>query len=338
MSKPLVSVVIPSYNRADYVPMTLDSVLAQSFEDFELVFIDDGSTDQTKEIVEAYAQKDSRVKYFHQENSERAVARSYGISLAQGKYICLVDSDDLWYPEKLAEQLKVMEEHPHVVLCYASVNRIDFDNERVQAAARQQQGSSGYVFEDLLMRNFIPSVTPMIRAEVAKNIGSQVTEFIPYEDWDFWLRISKEGEFYHIEKPLGDYRLHPGQSVKNVNAEKIEEVTIKVLDANTGSLHQEDTSKANGLSNTQIQIGDEMASDGFANKDIAAEIVDEAYSQAYLRIAYWYILANKAEIAREKLQLSMSRSSKRKLDYRWHALYMASFSQGVLNPLLASLH
>ncbi len=308
MTKPKVSVVIPSYNRADYIPATLDSVLAQTFSDFELVFIDDGSTDNTEEILKKYIEKDKRVKYFKQENSERAVARSFGIKQSEADLVCLVDSDDLWYANKLEKQVKVMDENPNVVLVYAAVNRIDFDSNPVKAAARQLEGFSGDVFPKLLTRNFIPSVTPMIRRDVLEKVGAQVTEFIPYEDWDFWMRISRHGDFYHIEEPLGDYRLHPGQSVKNVNAEKIEEVTLKVLDANT------------------------------ADADIKQALIDEAYSLAYLRIAYWYILAGKSKKAQARLADSINKSAKRRLDYRWHALNLASYSGNIFNDVLAAFH
>lgn len=319
-TSPLVSVVIPSYNRAQYIPATLDSVLAQSFEDFEIVFVDDGSTDETKSILDSYIQKDPRVRYIWQENSERAVARTNGINNSQGKYVCLVDSDDLWYPDKLAKQVKTMEENSWVVFSYASVNRIDFDNNKLPIASRQHDGFSGNVFEKLLMRNFIPSVTPMFLREVALRVGSQNSDFIPYEDWDFWLRISREGEFYHIKEPLGDYRIHADQSVQNVNAEKIEEVTIKVLNANCPW-------KPDGGS-----LGEDLNTDQVL-------VCKQAYSLAYLRIAYWYILAGKPEIAREKLAKSLGLAEGMgRFDPRIYALYLSSFSGGLLNKFLLAFH
>lgn len=331
MPEPKVSIVIPSYNRAEFLSMTLDSILAQTFTDFEIVFIDDGSTDNTEEILQNYIKRDSRIKYHKQENSERAVARSHGLSLASGKYVCLVDSDDLWYPEKLEKQLLIMENDPEIIFCYASVNRIDFHNKRVKAAKRQLEGYSGYIFFDLLKRNFIPSVTPMFKRELVSLIDDQVTEFIPYEDWDYWLRLSRLGKFYHIKEPLGDYRLHPGQSVQNVNAEKIEEVTIKVLDANTSGLD------VKGLK-SHFDNDPGFQRSNLDAWDYLKEQSDEAYSLAYLRVAYWYVLANKYETAKEKLDLSLQYSSKRRFDYRWYGVYAASCSNGLLNKYLATQH
>lgn len=305
---PKISVVIPSYNRADFIPATLDSVLAQDYKDFEIVFVDDGSTDSTRAIVESYSLRDSRVKYFWQANSERAVARSHGIRNSSGKYVCLVDSDDIWYPSKLQTQLDIMESNPGLVLTYASVNRIDLQGRRVKAASRQHDGKSGFIFYDLLMRNFIPSVTPMIRATVFDGLGDQVTDLIPYEDWDFWLRISRLGEFYHIRNPLGDYRLHPGQSVQNVKPHKIEEVTLKVLDRNT-SLEREvliDYAKLAGFDFDPVDF---------------AKTVRQAYSLAYLRFAYWYLLAGNLQDAKLKLSQSLESASEDRLkDYRYWGL------------------
>lgn len=302
---PKVSVVIPSYNRADYIPATIDSVLKQSFKDWELIFVDDGSTDATENILANYVKQDSRIKYFKQANSERAVARSYGMKLATGEYICLVDSDDIWYEDKLEKQITVMDASPDLVLCYASVDRIDLSGKPTKAARRQFQGFSGDIYKELLKRNFIPSVTPMFRRQSFTQIGDQVTAFIPYEDWDFWLRLSRLGKFYHIREALGAYRLHPGQSVQNVKAEKIEEVTIAVLNANAMN-----------------------------NK--------EAYSLAYLRLGYWYIVSGKLSTARTKLYKSLQLSPNRIWDYRWHGLLIASIlayiSPGLVKKLLGSFH
>ncbi len=314
---PLVSVVIPSYNQAKFISDNLESILKQSYSNFEVIFIDDGSTDNTEEIVKDFVNKDSRIKYFKQKNSERAVARSFGISKASGKYVCLVDSDDTWLENKLATQVKIMEEKPEVVLCYASVNRISPENKSLKSAARQQEGASGLVYFHLLKRNFIPSVTPMIRKEALDKVGTQVTDFIPYEDWDFWLRLSKFGEFYHIKEPLGNYRIHPGQSVQNVKAERIEEVTLKVLDANTKI-------EENREASIEDQLSIKASGNDEAKKIILAEM-REAYSLAFLRFAYWYILAGKPSLARAKLAKSISKNFLRLFDIRFIGLWLSSY-------------
>ncbi|MFM7457050.1 MAG: glycosyltransferase [bacterium] len=324
---PLISIVIPSYNQAKYIAYNLDSILAQTYRNFEIIFIDDGSKDNTAEILKSYSEKDSRIKYFYQNNSERAVARSHGISKASGKYICLVDSDDTWLPHKLETQLAVMENDPEIILCYAPVNRIDPENKPLKNAARQQEGYSGLIYKHLLMRNFIPSVTPMIRASVLKNIDEQVTDFIPYEDWDFWLRLSRCGKFHHIKEALGNYRLHPQQSVKNVKASRIEEVTIKVLDANT---HESLLEHADFLNFLDLDKRSFKAS------------VQEAYSLAYLRIAYWYLVAGDAKTAQKKLKVSFNKNTLRLIDPRfivlWLCRYLSSFNKELVTKFLGGFH
>lgn len=313
MPEPRVSVVVPSYNRANFLPETIESILAQTFEDFELLFIDDGSTDSTEAVMMRYVDADSRVKYIKKQNQERAIARSYGISLALGEYVALVDSDDLWYPNKLAEQVALLDTLDEVVLTYAAVDRIDMQSQKLPAAPRQQEGSSGTVFFDLLKRNFVPSVTPLIRRSTLLEVGDQVSDYIPYEDWDFWLRISRKGRFYFQAKALGAYRIHPQQSVQNVNPQRIEDVTIKVLNANI-----KDECLEEYIENLFPDGAPETKSN-FPN------IVNEAYSLAYLRIAYWYLLAGDTDSCRAFLERSARASMMRRKDYRWHGLYFFSY-------------
>ncbi len=310
---PKVSVIVPSYNRAEFITETIDSILAQDFIDFELLFIDDGSTDNTEAIVQGYCQNDSRVIYHKKANEERAKARTYGIQQARGEYIALVDSDDIWYPSKLEEQVNIMDAFEEVVLCYSSVDRIDMQSRSLPKAPRQHEGYSGLVYFQLLNRNFIPSVTPMIRRSVLMEIGAQVTEFIPYEDWDFWLRISRRGQFHHIREPLGAYRIHPQQSVQNVKADRVELVTLKVLEANT----------------TEACLQEYIAT-AFQGQPAPAtemhfeEVKDKAYSLAYLRLAYWYLLAGDTDMTRSRLERAAFRDISMRRDYRWRGLHWAS--------------
>lgn len=305
--RPRVSIIIPSYNRAEFIPATLDSILVQTYKDFEIIFVDDGSTDSTAEILNQYSQRDSRIQYIKQNNSERAVARTRGMKAARGDYLALVDSDDIWYPEKLAKQVVILENDSSCVLCYAAVGRIDLAGKHLPSALRQRQGASGLVYFDLLMRNFIPSVTPLFRREAFEQVAEQRTEFIPYEDWDFWLRLSLLGKFFHIQEPLGDYRLHPGQSVKNTKAEHIQKVTLGVLEANTNI---ENPALKNYLSQNKITDSEFL------------QIRNRAFSEAHLRLGYWYIVGGDLQTAKSHLDESYRLSTKI-FDYRFHALKAA---------------
>ena len=334
-TKPKVSIVVPSYNRGEFIEATLKSIQEQTYEDFEVLFIDDGSTDDTQEIFDKKFSQDKRFIYIKQKNSERAVARTHGLEQAKADLLCLVDSDDLWYPHKLEKQVAVMDADPDLVFCYASVNRIDMEGNPVKSASRQHQGSSGFVFFDLLMRNFIPSVCPIFRKSAFEKVGAQVTEFIPYEDWDFWLRFSRLGKFHHIKEPLGDYRLHPGQSVQNVKAVHIERVTLKVLEANVQKLTKTDiTNYLNMQGRTLNQVG-------FIETEYR-DIIAEAYSMAYLRFAYWYLVSDKPDTCKRRLLESYKFSNKRLLDYRWYGLwaayYLKPFFKESITKFLGSFH
>lgn len=317
LSMPKVSVIIPSYNRAEFIPATLDSILRQSFTDFEIVFVDDGSTDDTEKILNDYQGHDKRIKYIKQANSERAIARSNGMKNAHGKYIALVDSDDIWYPKKLEAQITALDYYPDIVFCYAAVNRIDLHGKRIKTAPRQHQGLSGYVFFDLLMRNFIPSVTPIFDREAINTELEQKTEFVPYEDWDFWLRLSLEGKFLHLKKALGDYRLHPGQSVKNVKADHIKKVSLAILEENTK------------IDNPKLQ--DYLKITNTSNEEFK-KIRDKAFSEAHLRIAYWYLLTDNPDDAKIHLNSATKLDQNKKLDYKWWGLETAR----ILSPIASN--
>src|SRR4051794_36269759 len=119
-ANPLVSVVIPAFNRAFILPEALDSVLAQTFKDFELIVVDDGSTDDTEEVLRPYVERRG-VRFLPQANQGPAAARNRGIEAARGKYVAFLDSDDLWLPIKLSVQIPRMEAHPEAVMSYGNV-------------------------------------------------------------------------------------------------------------------------------------------------------------------------------------------------------------------------
>src|SRR3989338_8656405 len=265
---PKVSVVIPTYNRGKYIAATINTVLNQTYKDFEIIVIDDGSTDDTQRELEQFGGK---IKIITQPNSERAVSRNNGVKNSTGAYIAFLDSDDLWSPDKLEKQVDVLDNFRDIVLVYGQSYRINNKGEQIKTARRQMHGFSGNVFEKLLMRNFIVSATPMIKREdFDKTTGFQ-TKYIPYEDWEFWLRFSLLGEFYFLPNPLSYYRIHPEQSVKLVAAKKIEDVTTLLLE------------------------------DSFKLQEISEDTIRKSLGLANLRFCYWYLLAKQVTTAKEKI-------------------------------------
>lgn len=207
MSK--VSVIIPTYNCAQYICQAVDSVLAQTYHDFELVVVDDGSTDDTKELLMRY---DKHLTYIYQENKGMTAARNTGIKNSSGEYIAFLDSDDIWLPNKLERQVKLLDESPEVGLVYcwhyyidAEGNRCKFWNNKIGRSFE----SGSRLFEKLIEKNVISGggSTPIIRRECLGKSG-MFDESIPYSgDWDLWLRISMDYIMAVIPEPLACYRV-----------------------------------------------------------------------------------------------------------------------------------
>jgi glycosyltransferase involved in cell wall biosynthesis len=207
MNYPKVSVIIPTYNRANLLARAIKSVLNQTFQDFELIIVDDGSTDNTRELVEEFQKKDSRIKYIFQENSGGpAKPINTGIKNSRGECIAILESDDEWLLEKLEKQVKVLEEFKNVglVSCYAF---------RIFADGTKKLYKTPYlgIFKKTKWKLFwkkwgiITLSTVMIRKEVVERIGFFDEKIKAGADVDFYLRCIKEFDFYFIDEPLVNY-------------------------------------------------------------------------------------------------------------------------------------
>jgi len=204
-----VSVVVPTYNRADVLPETIDSVLAQTYKDYEIIIVDDGSTDNTREILEPYLSMDN-ISYVYQENKKQASARNKGIQNSKGEYIAFLDSDDLWHPRKLEYQVEIFEKHPDIGMVYSNQSIIQDDPYKEKIKYPLGKLKSGFIFEDLLLRKFYCS-TPslLIRRSVLDDVGL-LDESLEdaFEDWELTLRISKKYKVFCLDKPLFRRRIN----------------------------------------------------------------------------------------------------------------------------------
>lgn len=200
---PRVSVIIPAYNAMEYLPATVESVLKQSFEDFEIIIVDDGSPDNLKEWASGV--EDSRVKLISQDNQGPSIARNTGIFHSQGEYIAFLDSDDIWAPSKLQKQVEVLDSNPKLGLVYTWI--IQTDKYGNSTGRLFQFYEEGQVWEKLLLRNFIAcGSTPLIRCECFDEVGNFDPNLFGPEDNDMWLRIAAKYEFAVIKEPLVYYR------------------------------------------------------------------------------------------------------------------------------------
>jgi glycosyltransferase involved in cell wall biosynthesis len=209
---PLVSVIIPAYNAQDFIAGAIQSVLQQTFQDFEIVVVDDGSTDGT---VDALAPFRDRVRYYRQPNAGPSAARNRGIASSTGKYIAFQDADDLWLPDKLAKQVDYLEHHTDCVLVYT-----DFTWNPVTKQSRLQHfepRQAGKWFLHLLQQNFIATPTVVIRRETLDNQELFNPWLRGAEDLDLWLRLARVGSFGFIDRVLVEVRRDHISTSSSVN-------------------------------------------------------------------------------------------------------------------------
>jgi len=222
---PKVSVIIPAYNAMTYLPTTLANLLEQTFTDFEVLVVDDGSSDNTAAWVSQI--QDRRVQSIAQVNQGTCAARNTGIALAQGEYIAFLDADDLWHPTKLAKQVCYLDEHPEVGLVYTWTALIDPEGKptgRVFASRAQ-----GDVWQQLVQHNITESgSSSMVRRCCFETVGVFDTTLSHVGDWDMCLRIAARYSYGVIEEPLVYYRQYSNSMSKNW--QRVEECFYKVLD------------------------------------------------------------------------------------------------------------
>ena len=203
--------VIPVYNGEKHVREALESVFAQTFHDYEIICVDDGSTDRSHEIVKSYGEK---VVYCRQENGGPSSARNKAIDISRGEYIAFLDQDDLWYPDKLEQQVGFLRRNPDVAMVHSNIN-ISLDDVVVhnglEIGKRQYSDS---VFEELCMGNFINSITVVVRRTILDRTGCFDESFRLAQDYDLWLRVAAEHKIAFQDEILGEYRLHGGNSSK----------------------------------------------------------------------------------------------------------------------------
>ena len=199
-SSPLVSVIIPTYNRARLVGEAIESVLAQTYKHLEIIVVDDGSTDGTEEALGPYRE---RIEYIYQQNRGASAARNTGIFRARGDYIAFLDSDDLWVPEKLELQVDYLEKHADCGLVYTDCEFLVVrDGRVVERIEKNLTGYSGYAYLQIFMRNevFIPTV--LLRRDCLGAVGYFDEKLTFFEDVDLWFRLSRCFKFGHIGKKL----------------------------------------------------------------------------------------------------------------------------------------
>jgi glycosyltransferase involved in cell wall biosynthesis/predicted SAM-dependent methyltransferase len=212
---PKVSVIIPTYNRASLVIEAIDSVISQTYQDYEIIVIDDGSTDNTPDVLAAYSKKVKYVRLPH--SGKPATARNAGLSIAEGEYVAFLDSDDRWLPTKLEQQIPILESDLEIgLVCSNSFVNYQGKDESDQLYLRPDPGFSGDILPKLLEQNFIITSTAVIRRALLEKTGPfcQLSELTALEDFDLWLRISSLSRISFTPEALAIYTEQPEQSLR----------------------------------------------------------------------------------------------------------------------------
>ena len=231
MKLPLVSVVIPTYNRAELLPRAVDSVIAQTVSDWEVIIVDDGSTDQTPLVAERYRRSlGRRLAYHFQDHQGASRARNTGIDACRGRFVAFLDSDDEFFPSKLERQIELFHLRPELGLVYSDYAYIDLDGQRRPSAfddkcpaARRVSRESvapglfvcgGDFFGALLCDYFVATIVGMVRRDV---LGSHIrfpTEHAYAEEWLFYLRVARVCRAGFVDEPLSLHHFVPGSAAR----------------------------------------------------------------------------------------------------------------------------
>lgn len=209
---PEVSVIIPTYNRAQLIGRAVRSVLAQTYPSFEVIVVDDGSTDDTPARVQALAQADPRVRYVrHETNQGAQAARNTGIQVAKGDYIAFLDSDDEWLPHKLEQQVLLYQQaSDRTGVVYAGYLEVPDNGQRPQ---RHLPTLRGDVYRHLLARYGLPILTLLIRRECLEKAGPFSALIRAYQEWDLCIRLARHCEFDFVPDCLAIYHIHSAPTI-----------------------------------------------------------------------------------------------------------------------------
>lgn len=210
---------MPVYNAGKFLQDAIDSVLKQTFENFELIAINDGSTDKSGEILDQYARLDPRIIVKHRENRGLVATLNESISLARGDYIARLDSDDIAFSDRLSRQVAILSKKPKVVLVAGCFEVFDEDSEYLYREVIPAYNED--IKRAMYLRNPIGHSSVMFRKSAFDKVGGYSSECGPTEDYELWSRLAREGEFYALEHAVFKWRVNTQGITSTQNAEQI---------------------------------------------------------------------------------------------------------------------
>jgi len=237
MEQPLVSVIIPTYNAASYIREAVDSALAQTYQNFEVIVVDDGSTDNTAEVLAPYI-KEKKIIYIHQENKGLPAARNTAIKASHGEFVALLDSDDIFLPNKLERQVSYLMQHPECGVCYCEFTHFYEENPKKLFRLNYKYYSGDDVFPNLLRMNFIGPLGVVLRRSEMDRVGLFNETYRRSEDWEYWLRLARHGvRFEHLPEVLAKYRMRKTSMSSDWSSEiQRKATTLRFIEATNAAM------------------------------------------------------------------------------------------------------
>lgn len=224
---PRVSINLCCYNSEKYLEETLQSIFAQTYTDWELVIVNDGSTDSTEEIIRRSMKNGRRIIYHYQANAGLGNARNKAAELSSGDFIALIDHDDLWIPNKLERQIRLFEENPELGLVYCDGYLIDASGTTVLRHSNKYPPAQGYIFDRLVRCSFIPPVSAVIKRNAFDAVGP-FPDFRTAEEFALFLKITYRYPVDYVDEPLYKYRLHPESLTQTGTRERYHQELIEI--------------------------------------------------------------------------------------------------------------
>jgi glycosyltransferase involved in cell wall biosynthesis len=304
MSAPPISVVMPVHNGEDFLDQAIDSIRGQTYRDFEVIVVDDGSTDRTAEILRRHAAEDGRLRVVTQQHAGVATALNRGLEVASGPYIARMDADDIAAPNRLGRQLELLSQHSSAAALGSSYTVIDRAGHVLRTV--HMPTTSASIREALQRTNCMAHPTVLMRRDAVMAVGGYRHACLLCEDYDLWLRLDEQHDLLNVDEPLLMYREHPGQ----VTWLHLEQRIFSELAARISARHRR-AGKLDPLVRGKPATRSFLHDQGMGDADIRSEIVRRALdaareaSRAGHRKAAWaaFALARKQQRLRWPVML-----------------------------------
>jgi hypothetical protein len=272
---PRVSVVMAVRDGAPYLEKAVDSILEQTFPDFEFVIIDDGSTDSTPEVLQLYQAADRRVRVHHQENAGLTPSLNRGFGRARGAYLARMDADDIAFRDRLERQVEFLDQHPQVALVGSAVMRIDELGREIKRSLCPT--SHAEIVRILAEYNCFTHPTVMLRKDVLSVVGGYREAYRQAQDYDLWLRLAERYELANLAEPLLYYRVYAGQ----VSIRHLEQQIVSVVGARAAAQERQATGRDRTPARGHITPG-LLREWGVADATVAKAMAEGYHYAAYV--------------------------------------------------------